>query len=106
MSMNTITFKDLNGKRVNEVVFLQTVVNQPSGITITFNHGLDDRTRGNRRYTAQLWPGAGHGKWEYAGEEGDLEKVTQKNLGKEIIVEGIWIEAGERLGFEVYFLEA
>ena len=54
---------------------------------------LDERTRGPRRYKAQLWPGAGNGHWEYAGgEDGDLEKVTRKNLGKEIVVEGIWVE--------------
>jgi len=104
--MNTITFKDLNAKRPNEIIFLQTVTNQPSGITITFNKGLDERTRAPRRYTAVMTPGAGIGTWEYAGgESGDLEKVVQKNLGKEIVVQGIWAEAGDRLGFEVYFLE-
>jgi len=103
MSMNTITFKDLNNKRPDEVIFLQTAENLPSGITITFNDKLDERTRGPRRYKAQLWPGAGHGKWEYVGsEEGELEKVTQKNIGKEIIISGIWVEDGERRGFEVY----
>lgn len=107
MSMSTITFKDLNGKRPNEIIFLRSVDNEPNGITITFAAGHDENTRGPRRYRAQLWPGAGNGHWECAGhEEGDLEKVTRKNLGKEIVVEGIWVEAGERRGFEVYFLES
>jgi hypothetical protein len=104
--MNTITFKDLNAKRPNEIIFLQTVINQPNGITITFGKGLDERTRAARRYTAVLTPGAGTGIWNYTGgEDGELEKVVQKKLGKEIIVEGIWVEAGERLAFEIYFLE-
>lgn len=104
--MNTITFKDLNQKRPNEIVFLQNVINQPNGITVTFNKGLDERTRGPRRYTVVLTPGAGTGTWEYAGgESGDLEKVQQKILGKEIVVTGIWPEGGERMGFEIYFLE-
>lgn len=105
--MNTITFKDLNNKTPNEVIFTQSVINEPKGITVIFLKGVDERTRTNRRYTAILTPGAGTGKWEYAGgESGDLERVTQKKLGKEIIVEGIWPEGGERKAFELYFVES
>lgn len=103
--MNTITFKDLNNKRPNEVIFLQAVDNQPSGITVQFLTGVDERTRGPRRYKAQFWPGARKGQWEYLnGESGDMENVTMRKLGTETIVEGIWIEAGERRGFELYLV--
>ena len=105
-NMNTITFKDLNNKVPNEVIFTQSVINEPKGITVTFLNGVDERTRTHRRYTAILTPGAGTGKWDYAGgESGDLERVTMRKLGKEIIVEGIWPEGGERKAFELYFLE-
>jgi len=104
--MNTLTFKDLNAKRPNEVIFVQTVDNQPSGIIITFLHGVDERAKAPRRYKAWLYPGAGNGRWEYAGgDDGELEKVSMKKLGKEVIVEGIWVEGGERRGFEFYTLE-
>lgn len=103
--MNTITFRDCDGKKPKEVVFLTKLENKPNGIELEFNKGIDERSRGPRRYSVTLVPAAGIGTWRNAEDEGDLEKVVQKNLGKEITVSGIWPEAGERLTFEVYFLE-
>jgi hypothetical protein len=101
--MNTISFQDCERKQPKETFFLVRLDDKPTGLELEFNKGLDDRTRQPLRYKLLLTPATRSGTWENAAASGDIEHVERKDIGTEHIVNGIWVEAGERSMIEIYF---
>jgi hypothetical protein len=92
-----ISFQDCERKAPPVNYPVMSLDAKPAGIDFKFSKGIDPRSHRPNVYTVSLTPAINTGKWENADDDGDLEHVKQQAQGKR--VEGIWVEAGERLVF-------
>ncbi len=97
MTNAAFSLQDCDRKGPAKTFPVTFIEDKPAGIELRITKSVDPRTRRAISYTVKLAPAAGTGTWQGPEDHGAIEHVARHEQTNSARVEGMWIEAGERL---------